>query len=261
MVMAAFYDKNGRKKGAWSEDEDKKLRTYIERYGHYNWRELPKLAGLSRCGKSCRLRWKNYLSPNVKLGNFSKEEEDLIVALQNKLGNKWSKIAEKLPGRSDNEIKNHWHAHLKTSTQKDQAMSSNNKDRRIGSLKKAYKSKPKVSPTNKKSNFKPQQGVENVVVNTMASSQSSPSTTATSSYCSLSDFNNATSSSHDVVTQSFEYNNIMEGDFWTEPFILDDNSSIYQSDTLLSPLDLADDYINQASYQDIMMNGSCFWSM
>uniref|UniRef100_A0A7N2M861 Uncharacterized protein n=1 Tax=Quercus lobata TaxID=97700 RepID=A0A7N2M861_QUELO len=88
MVRAPFYDKNGLKKGAWSVEEDNKLRSYIQRFGHWNWRELPKLAGLSRCGKSCRLRWVNYLQPDVKRGNYTEEEELMIIKLHEELGNK-----------------------------------------------------------------------------------------------------------------------------------------------------------------------------
>ncbi|CAN4104873.1 unnamed protein product [Withania somnifera] len=130
MVRTAFIDKNGIKRGAWSEDEDNKLRTFVERFGHPNWRQLPKYAGLMRCGKSCRLRWMNYLRPGLKKGNYSREEEQLIIELHKKLGNRWSTIAEKLGGRSDNDVKNYWHAHLKkhailTKTKSDSAGSQN----------------------------------------------------------------------------------------------------------------------------------------
>ncbi|KAL4591294.1 hypothetical protein LXL04_004252 [Taraxacum kok-saghyz] len=102
----------GMKKGPWTHEEDEILSSYIKREGGGRWRTLPKKAGLRRCGKSCRLRWMNYLRPSVKRGGISPEEEDLIIRLHRLLGNRWSLIAGRIPGRTDNEIKNYWNTHL-----------------------------------------------------------------------------------------------------------------------------------------------------
>ncbi|CAD5191150.1 unnamed protein product [Musa acuminata subsp. malaccensis] len=101
------------RKGLWSPDEDEKLVKHITEFGHGCWSSVPKLAGLQRCGKSCRLRWINYLRPDLKRGTFSQQEEDLIVELHAALGNRWSQIAARLPGRTDNEIKNYWNSCIK----------------------------------------------------------------------------------------------------------------------------------------------------
>ncbi|XP_028761993.1 transcription factor MYB16-like [Neltuma alba] len=103
----------GLKKGPWTPEEDQKLMSYIHLHGHGSWSSLPARAGLRRCVKSCRLRWTNYLRPDIKRGNFSLREDQTIIQLHALLGNKWSLIAHHLPKRTDNEIKNYWNTCLK----------------------------------------------------------------------------------------------------------------------------------------------------
>ncbi|XP_022743610.1 transcription factor MYB16-like [Durio zibethinus] len=112
MGRLPYHDGNGLKKGTWTPEEDRILVDYIQKHGHGSWRALPQLAGLNRCGKSCRYRWTTYLRPDIKRGKFSEEEEQTIINLHKVLGNKWSTIATHLPGRTDNEIKNFWNTRL-----------------------------------------------------------------------------------------------------------------------------------------------------
>ncbi|KAG6417175.1 hypothetical protein SASPL_119326 [Salvia splendens] len=104
--------KAGLKKGPWTEEEDELLRNCLKREGEGGWRTLPQKAGLLRCSKSCRLRWMNYLRPTVKRGHISPDEDDLILRLHHLLANRWSLIAGRIPGRTDDEIKNYWNTRL-----------------------------------------------------------------------------------------------------------------------------------------------------
>nr|ASU87570.1 MYB transcription factor 34 [Isatis tinctoria] len=113
MVRTPCCKEEGIKKGAWTHEEDQKLIAYLQLHGEGGWRTLPEKAGLKRCGKSCRLRWANYLRPDIKRGEFTPEEDDTIIKLHALKGNKWAAIATSLAGRTDNEIKNYWNTNLK----------------------------------------------------------------------------------------------------------------------------------------------------
>uniref|UniRef100_A0ACD5ZY88 Uncharacterized protein n=1 Tax=Avena sativa TaxID=4498 RepID=A0ACD5ZY88_AVESA len=121
-------DQGGVKKGPWTPEEDLMLVSYIQEHGPGNWRAVPTNTGLMRCSKSCRLRWTNYLRPGIKRGNFTDQEEKLIVHLQALLGNRWAAIASYMPERTDNDIKNYWNTHLKRKLKKMSAAGDNGLD-------------------------------------------------------------------------------------------------------------------------------------
>ncbi|KAH7842861.1 hypothetical protein Vadar_009886 [Vaccinium darrowii] len=224
------YDNNGRKKGTWSPEEDKKLRDYILRYGHWNWCELPKFAGLARCGKSCRLRWMNYLRPNVKRGSYTKEEEDTIIKLHEELGNKWSTISAKLPGRTDNEIKNHWHTHLKKRLYRNQSTPT------LGMINEQSIDGVQ-SVSNERRDFSPKEVAEDLNLSQLQIVESSSSSEISCLSYDSALFGSMNSVWEDISSTPLELLVESTDDFWTQPFLAD-TVHYNQYDDLASPLAL-----------------------
>jgi myb proto-oncogene protein len=223
MVRTPGRDQSGLKKGTWTQEEDMKLIAYVTQYGCWNWRQLPKYAGLARCGKSCRLRWMNYLRPNIKRGNYTKEEEETIIILHEKMGNKWSAIAAHLPGRTDNDLKNHWHTTLKRRVRPLQASAQDDKDESFHTL----------DSNNNGTNIHEQQGSPNLNLMSSTSDQN-PSTdhqlthTQPMFWDQLSPMISVGAAADNInetliIADTFINEPYKEttsgGDFWTEPFV------------------------------------------
>ncbi|MED6186457.1 hypothetical protein PIB30_066861 [Stylosanthes scabra] len=231
MVRTPYCDKSGVRKGTWTPEEDKKLIAYVTRYGCWNWRLLPKFAGLERCGKSCRLRWLNYLRPNIKRGNYTPQEEETIIKLHQKFGNRWSLIAANLPGRTDNEVKNHWHTALKKRFVDKSSSSGTSKSIKAKASK--LKNNDNEPPTTlMEQDFNSCDSSENTNAPLSSPQPSSSSgfscvTTDTETAAINHEDNNNliglenNNNDYELGYYFDAYDEAVSGDFWTEPYLID----------------------------------------
>lgn len=215
MVRAPCCEKMGLKKGPWTNEEDRILIDYINLHGHPNWRALPKLAGLLRCGKSCRLRWTNYLKPDIKRGNFSREEEETIIQLHAAMGNRWSAIAAKLPGRTDNEIKNVWHTHLKKRVNSNPNSKTSKSQQKVDELKEVKEKEESAQLSQLETNSSSQTGYNEIDSPQPSSTDNSSMTTSTNYDENLC--------MDDMVLENFPE---MDDEFWSEVFSGDNSGDL-----------------------------------
>lgn len=215
MGRAPCCDKVGLKKGPWTPEEDHILISFIQRHGHSNWRALPKLSGLLRCGKSCRLRWINYLKPDIKRGNFTKEEEDTIIQLHEMMGNRWSAIAARLSGRTDNEIKNVWHTHLKKRLPKYQITKAQGK---AATSKKCQANNVTNTNPTSTNNFPETSGGVSDFVPTISNSQQSNYTSSSDGFSSNTEVSSMEVPNNTCVVMdesNLDYFSIIDETFWS----------------------------------------------
>ncbi|KAI4369006.1 hypothetical protein MLD38_017501 [Melastoma candidum] len=189
-------DENDLRRGPWTREEDNLLTCYISCHGKGRWNVLAKRAGLKRTGKSCRLRWLNYLTPDIKRGNLTAEEQLLILELHHKWGNRWSKIAQYLPGRTDNEIKNYWRTRVQKQAR--QLNVESNSQRFLDAFRSYWI--PRLHPNIEQDLVKEQMGPHSGD----ATMQNFSTTTALSPYSMIS----ADSSSTGMTNSSSEGNNL-----------------------------------------------------
>ncbi|XP_042512727.1 myb-related protein MYBAS1-like isoform X2 [Macadamia integrifolia] len=115
------------RKGPWTEQEDLQLMCFVGLFGDRRWDFIAKVSGSLVEGVmyyyyyyyyySTSYYFEKKISLGLKRGRMTPQEERLVLELHSQWGNRWSRIARRLPGRTDNEIKNYWRTHMRKKAQ------------------------------------------------------------------------------------------------------------------------------------------------
>jgi hypothetical protein len=99
-------------KNSWSREEDAKIMEFVRTHGCQDWSQLSELLP-GRIGKQYKERWRNHLEPSLTHAPWTPQEDATLIELHQRHGNAWVRIAESMPGRSDNAVKNRWNSTLR----------------------------------------------------------------------------------------------------------------------------------------------------
>lgn len=113
-----IISRGGIKSKPWNFEEDSKLVELVEEMGQKKWAKIANILSClfktDRKGKNCRERWNNHLDPNINKGEWSYDEDLIVLTGFKEMGRKWSCISKKLIGRTENSVKNRWNTLMKT---------------------------------------------------------------------------------------------------------------------------------------------------